>query len=290
MTVRFGDRRKNAQHALARPAVRRRRRQLERIELQAAGDRDVRRVGAEVDQTPRRFLALHAEPIDVAEHAAEKRAHQAVARVRAGRDAPVDHHRLDAAAAALAQEVGPDLGLHHDEEPRPHQAQRAADDEGPVEREVEDRVDVRQAAARHLLPGDRRRGQEQTQPRITRLEVGGERARGQRLTDRHRVDPDGFLAVDVERDRQEAEPLPQRADVLLVPDRLVQEVGRHQRGRRPASAGCRPDTSRCAYCRMKCLSRRTWHGCKGWHQRLRPHRPQHHARGARRQEHRLRRG
>ena len=60
------------------------------------------------------------------------------------------------------------------------------------------------------------------------ITVGGERARGQRLTDRHRMDPDGFLAVDVERDRQEAEPLPQRADVLLVPDRLVQEVGRHQ--------------------------------------------------------------
>ena len=34
------------------------------------------------------------------------------------------------------------------------------------------------------------------------------------------------LAVDVERDRQIAEPLPQAADVLLVADRLVQEVRR----------------------------------------------------------------
>src|SRR6059036_3864871 len=50
---------------------------------------------------------------------------------------------------------------------------------------------------------------------------------GERLADRHGVDPDRFLRVDVERDRQEAEALAEAADVLLVPDGLVQEIRRH---------------------------------------------------------------
>ena len=62
------------QHAFARLAVRDRRRPLERIELEAAGDGHAQGVGAELDQPPRRFLALHAEAIDVGEHAAEERA------------------------------------------------------------------------------------------------------------------------------------------------------------------------------------------------------------------------
>ena len=83
-----------------------------------------------------------------------------------------------------------------------------------------------QAAPRHLLPGHRRRRQEQPQARIAGLEIGGERARRQRLADRHGVDPDRLLAVDVEGNRQIAEPLPEAADVLLVANRLVQEVRR----------------------------------------------------------------
>jgi hypothetical protein len=41
------------------------------------------------------------------------------------------------------------------------------------------------------------------------------------------VNPDRLLAVEVERNRQEPEPLAQAADVLLVADRLVHEVRRH---------------------------------------------------------------
>ena len=73
-----------------------------------------------VDQPARRLLALHAEAIDVGEHAAEKRPHEAVARIRPRRDAAVDHDGLHAARAADAQQVRPDLGLHHDEQPRLH--------------------------------------------------------------------------------------------------------------------------------------------------------------------------
>jgi hypothetical protein len=72
-----------AQDALARPAVRGRRGQLERVELQAAGDRHPGRVGAEIGQPPRRFLALDAEPIDVGEDAADEGTDQPVARVGA---------------------------------------------------------------------------------------------------------------------------------------------------------------------------------------------------------------
>ena len=234
------------QHALARLAVRRGGRHLERIELQAAGDRHARGIGAEIDQPARRFLALHAEAIDVGEHAPEERPDQPVARIRARRDPAVDHDRLHAALPADPQQVRPDLGLHHDEEARLDDVERAADDERPVEREVEHRVDVLQAAPRHLLPGHRRRRQEQPQARIARLEIRGERPRGQRLADRHGVNPDRLLAVDVEGDRQVAEPLAQAADVLLVADRLVHEVRRDDDEDDAASAGCTRGTLRSA--------------------------------------------
>ena len=106
------------------------------------------RGGADVDDPARRLVALHAEAIDVREHAAEERADEPVARIRARRDPAVDERRLDAGALAGAQQVRPDLGLHHDEQPRLDQPQRAFDDEAEVEREVEDLVDVLQVASR----------------------------------------------------------------------------------------------------------------------------------------------
>ena len=67
--------------------------------------------------------------------------------------------RLHAALAAEAEQVRPDLGLHHDEEPRPHQIERAPDDEGPVEREIEHAVHVLHTASLPtpsiLSPGSR---------------------------------------------------------------------------------------------------------------------------------------
>ncbi len=164
---------------------------------------------------------------DVGEHAAEERPDDAVARVRARRDPSVDHHRLDAAPTALTEQVRPDLRLHHDEQTGAHQVERPPHDERPVEGEIEDRVGGGQAAARDLLAGNRGRRHEQSKARITRFEVGGKRARGQRLADRDGMDPDRFLVVDVEGDRQKTEPLPQAGDVLLIADRLVDEVRRY---------------------------------------------------------------
>ena len=69
-----GPRRRHAeepQHAPGAAAGRDRRR-LERLELQAAGHGDARRIGADVDDAPRRLVALHAEAIDVGEHAPEE--------------------------------------------------------------------------------------------------------------------------------------------------------------------------------------------------------------------------
>jgi type VI protein secretion system component VasF len=43
------------------------------------------------------------------------------------------------------------------------------------------------------------------------------------------MDPDRGLAVDVERDRQIAETLTQAADMLLVSQRLIDKIGRHDR-------------------------------------------------------------
>jgi hypothetical protein len=62
--------------------------------------------------------------------------------------------------------------------------------------------------------------------RVALLELGQDRPGGQHLAHRHCVHPDRVLGVEVERHRQVAKPLPEAADVLVVPDRLVQEVGR----------------------------------------------------------------
>ena len=220
------------QQALARFAVRAaragRRRRLERIELQAAGHGHPRRVRAEIDQTAGRLLALHAEAIDVGQHAAEERANQAVARVRPRRDAAVDDGGLHPALAAFAEQVGPDLGLHHDEEPRLHQAEGAAHDERPVERKVEHGVhDAAEAGLGDLLSRNGGRRQKEPQARVARLEIRRQRARRERLADRHGVNPDGLLAVEIERNRQVPEPIAQAADIFLVSNRLVHEVRRH---------------------------------------------------------------
>ena len=178
MTGRLGEMRKNrSTRSRGRPCAVGGR-DLERIELQAAGHRHARGIGAEIDQPARRFLALHAEPIDVGEHAPEERADEPVTRIRARRDPAVDHDRLHAALPAHPQQVRPDLGLHHDEDARLDDVERAADDERPVERKIEHRVHVMQAAARHFLPGHGRGGQEQAQARIAGLEVLGEGPRG----------------------------------------------------------------------------------------------------------------
>ena len=129
-----------------------------------------------------------------------------VSRIGTRGDPPVDQRPcFDAPLATEAQQVRPDLGLHHDEEPRPDEPERPPDDERPVEWKIEDGIDVLQAAPRHLLPGHRRGGEEEAKARVARPEVGHEGAGGQRLADRDGVNPDRFLAVDIERDRQVAE-------------------------------------------------------------------------------------
>src|SRR5205814_8184617 len=96
-----------AQDPLSLLAVPGRAWRVERIELEAARDRDPGGVGAELDQAVRRFLALHAEAIDVPEHAAEERADHPIARIRSRRDAAVDDERLDVLRAAQPQQVRP---------------------------------------------------------------------------------------------------------------------------------------------------------------------------------------
>ena len=129
--------------ARGRRRGRRRRPALERVELQAAGDDHARRIGADVDDAPRRLLALHAEAIDVGEHACGRTPR--ASRYRGYDRAeirPLTSIVFTPCAPAGAQQVRPDLGLHHDEEPRPHQPQRPVDERRQVEREEEHAVHV----------------------------------------------------------------------------------------------------------------------------------------------------
>jgi hypothetical protein len=198
---------------------------VERIELQAPGDDDFFARGAEIDDPARGFLALHAEAIDVGQHAAEQRAHEAIARIRARRDAAVGEHGGDAAGAAGAQQVRPNLRLHHHEQARFDDVERAVDGEGPVVRKIEDAVDVGQLL-RHRLSGHRGGGEIDLQRGKPLFEVGEQRARGERFPDRDGVNPDGRFAVDVECQWQVAETLADAANVFAMPHCLKNQVGR----------------------------------------------------------------
>src|SRR6266545_3314797 len=214
------------EHALA--AASRRWRRFERIELQTAGDRDPRRIGAELDEPARCLVALYAETIDVAEDPLDEGTDHAIPRKRSVRDAAVDHLRLDATPPAFAKQVRPDLRFDHDEQTRPDDIQGPARGERPVEREIEHGIDVRHAAARELLTGERRRREKEPQLRIARAQPGDQRTRAEHLANRHGVHPDRFIAVEIEGDGEIAEPLSDAADVLVVPQRLVEEVRRRQ--------------------------------------------------------------
>ena len=200
-----------------------RRRPLQRVELQTAGDDDPRRHGADVDDAAGRFFALHAEAVDVGEHTAEEAARQPVARIRARRDAAVDDDGGDAAGTAFTQEIRPDLGLHHDEEPRPQPVEQPAHDRPEIDREVEDGVGLRHVLPGHLVPGHRGRGEEQLQPRIACPQGRHDGARDQDLAHRDGMNPDRRLAVGVDTGRQATEPVRQAAEVLAMAQRLPGE-------------------------------------------------------------------
>jgi hypothetical protein len=221
-----------AKDAVSPAVAGRRSGELERVELEGPGDADALAVGADVDDAPGGLVALHAEAIDVAQHAAEERPRQAVARIRSCGNPPVDEQRLHSVARAGAQEVGPDFRLHHDEQPWPDQPQRAVDDEGEVERKVEHLVDVLQVVARDLLARHSGRGNEEPQLRVALAERGQQGARREHLADRHGVNPDRVVGVDIEGHGEIAQPLGQVCDVLPVPHRLVHEVRRHDKEKR----------------------------------------------------------
>ena len=161
------------------------------------------------------------------------------------------HLRLFVSTTTMTgQQVRPDFRLHHDEQLRPNDVENAADDEAEVNREEEDAVGHLEALLRHLLSRHRGGRDEQTEVGIAGLEVARYGAGGERFPDRHGVNPDGRLAIEVQRDREKPEPFRQVAGILPMADGLVQEVRRrrqeHQQHREAVEQVHRPhqDTTR----------------------------------------------
>ena len=179
------------QDALTRPGLNGRSRQVQRIELEAAGDGDAPRIRTQIDESPRRFFALDAEAVDVVQHRLHEGAYQPVARIGPLRQAPVDDGRLHAAHAALVQQVGPDLGLHHDEQPRPDQVERAADEDRKIEGEVEHFIHFLHVPSRDRLPRHGGRRQKDPEPWVTRTQVARQWPCREHFSDRDGVYPDG---------------------------------------------------------------------------------------------------
>src|SRR5262249_24522470 len=152
-------------------AVGNRRRNLQRIEFETAGHGHTPGIAAEFDETASGLLTLHAEPVDVRQHPAEEGANRAISRIRPRGDPTVDHDGLYPLLAANPQEVRPDLGLHHHEQARLDDVERASDDEREIEGEIEDAVDVLQISARHLLAGNRRGRYVEPKARVPCLQI-----------------------------------------------------------------------------------------------------------------------
>ena len=87
-------------------------------------------------------------------------------------------------------------------------------------------VDVVQRAARDLLARQGGRREKQPKTRIARLQVGHQGTRREDFADRDGVDPDRLVAIEVERNWEVPETLTEAADVLSVPDSLIEEVRR----------------------------------------------------------------
>ena len=202
------------QHGMVRGSFRGRDRR--RVELEAPGDRDARGVGAEPLEPAPPLLGLHADAVEVPHHAPHEPAGPAVAAERAGGQPAVGERGAYAAAAARPQQVGPDLGVDHDQQIGRGAVESARDERRQVERGVERGVDQGAEAARDLLPGRRRRRE---QPPVSRIGVPQrreERPGGERLADRDRVHPDGRPPLRIDGARQPAAPLAQVAERLAV--------------------------------------------------------------------------
>ncbi len=109
---------------------------------------------------------------------------------------------------------------------------RPIDDEAQIEGKVEHLVDKRQVAPGHLLPGHRGRRDEEAKPGVALPQLRQQRPDRQDFSDRHGVDPDRFVAVEVERHREIAHPLGQADDVFPVSNRLVEQIRRHDEEKR----------------------------------------------------------
>ena len=91
--------------------------------------------------------------------------------------------------ARRAQEVGPELGLHADEEAGPRRFQRAAHRAGQVEREVAVHRGAREPVGHDAGAGRRDRGDHDAELRPAPVDGLDQRHRRRRLPHRHRVDP-----------------------------------------------------------------------------------------------------
>jgi hypothetical protein len=80
-------------------------------------------------------------------------------------------------------------------------------EDGQVERQIEDGVQLLEPRPCDLLSGQRRRGKEQLEARIPLAELADQRARRQSLAHRHRVNPNRLVAVKIKADGQTPHPL-----------------------------------------------------------------------------------
>ena len=113
-----------------------------RVELEVAGDPDPVGRGTQGQDPLRLGLSLHEEEVDLREHPAEERANPPIAPEGAVRDAAVHHRHAGAAPVRLVDEVGPQLRLDQDQQRRVEGRERLAHRPRPVERGVEEPVQV----------------------------------------------------------------------------------------------------------------------------------------------------
>jgi len=133
-------------------------------------------------------------------------------------EAGVDDDDACAGAAGFAEEVGPDFGLHDNEERGAEAAEDAADGEAVIERSIKDGVgEAQEFFFAEGAAGEGGGGDEDGDAGQERAEVAEQDGGGECFSDADGVQPYGAGGRRENVRRQEAEALAEAAEVAAVP-------------------------------------------------------------------------
>lgn len=174
---------------------------------------------------------------------ADQRAEPPPRGVRPARDPAVDERQIDTARARLEQQIGPELGLHHEPERWSPVRQKAAHGRRQVDRQVLVNDALGQTLGHQPGRGHGPRGHQQVEPGPALPDALDERQRRERFADAGAVDPDQRTRRP--RHAGMAEALGQARRILPAPGHALVQMAPHHGRRGRAEKAVSDENSTC---------------------------------------------